>query len=155
MCKDIAPLRPASSVADKSDASWFPWLCIWPVFLVWVLLFILGVMIIICLHVPLFSHLLGTYWAFSIWGLMSLSPGEFPRISFFQWLLPTSVCSHFLDHQSVGCWTTWMDSLIFWSPLSCCPFLCLFVLLSRSSLQLYLQPFYGVFISSLTIFLNY
>lgn len=35
-------------------------------------------------------------------------------------------CSWFLECLSIGCWITWINSLIFWSPLSYCP--CVFLL---------------------------
>lgn len=60
--------------------------------------------------------------------------------------------SHFLEYLSVECWITWMDSLIFWAPLSSCPCVCLFALLSRSFI---FQPFCWVFISALPVLFNY
>lgn len=60
--------------------------------------------------------------------------------------------SLFLEYLSVECWITWMDSLIFWAPLSSCPCVCLFALLSRSFI---FQPFCWVFISALPVLFNY
>lgn len=59
------------------------------------------------------------------------------------------VCSQFLECLSVRYWITWINSLIFWSPLSYCPCVYLFALLSR---RFIFQPVYWAFISSLTIF---
>ena len=39
-------------------------------------------------------------------------------------------CSQFLECLSIGCWITWINPLIFWSPLSYCPCVYLFALLS-------------------------
>ena len=39
-------------------------------------------------------------------------------------------CSQFLECLSIGCWITWINSLVFWSPLSYCPCVYLFALLS-------------------------
>lgn len=47
-------------------------------------------------------------------------------------------CSHFLKCLSIEYWTAWIDSLTFLSPLSYCLSHCLFLLLSRGFLQLYL-----------------
>ena len=39
-------------------------------------------------------------------------------------------CSQFLECLSIECWITWINSLVFWSPLSYCPCVYLFALLS-------------------------
>ena len=40
-------------------------------------------------------------------------------------------CSQFLECLSIGCWITWINPLIFWSPLSYCP--CVYLFALRSS----------------------
>lgn len=95
-----------------------------------------------CVSCFSFSHFPGTYWALSIGRFMSFSPEKLPHIYIFCSMIASHhfFCCHFLECLSIGCWTTWIDSLIFWPPLFNCPSFCLFIL-HRNRLQLYIPIF--------------